>query len=246
VPQAPSIGRSIQGIPILAGAEVAYAGYLESDYQIELQSRTASLVDALRFYDATLRQQGWQLTPPAADGTAQVLHGTRNGRILTVRFEQRETGTAMQFLLVAAPTVGPDSYAPVRDLAGPEDGGAALDGDGGTAAPPAPTALPDGVPQPTGYRLVLHRGLGTGSWEVVYEVDASADQALGRLTAEMAQMGWRFGAGGARAPVAARSPDGSVVGSRAGVTVTIRASETARATGGLVATLRLVGAAGVR
>ena len=236
----PPIGRSIQGIPILAGAEVAYAGYLENDYQIELQSRTVALVDALRFYDAMLRQQGWQLTPPAPDGLAQVLRGTRDGRILTARFEPRETGTSIQFLLVTAPSPGStDSYAPVRDPAADADAGA------GAAASPAPR-LPDGVPQPTGYRLVSHRGLAADSWEVVFEVDASADQALGRLTSEMGQMGWRFGSGGARAPVAAPQPGGSVVGSRGGVTVTIRASESMRANGDLVATLRLVGAAGVR
>lgn len=242
-----SFGRSIQGIPVLAGAEVAYAGYLESDYQIELHSRTATLVDAMRFYDANLRQQGWQLAPPVPDGLAQVVRGTRDGRLLTVRYEARETGIAIQFLLVSAPSpAGPDVYAPVGDLAAPADGGTAADGDGGAVAPAPAPALPDGIPLPTGYRLASHRGLGTGSWEVVLEVDASAEQALGRLTAEMGQMGWRFGTGGARAPVATPSPDGTVVGTRAGVTVTIRASESPRATGGLVARLRLVGAANAR
>jgi hypothetical protein len=236
-------GRSIQGIPIYSGAEVVYAGYLESDYQIELASRTGTVADVLRYYDATLRLQGWQLVPPVAEGAAQVLRGTRDGRLLTARFEPREVGTAVQFLLVTAPAAqAPDSYAPIRDLAVPEDGGIAAAADAG----PACAALPDGVPQPTGYRLVSHRALGAGSWEVVLEVDASADQALGRLTAEMAQMGWRFGGGSTRAPGGTPAAEGTVVGSRGGVTVTVSVSETTRAAGGLVATLRLVGSASPR
>jgi len=236
---APTLGRSIQGIPIFAGAEVAYAGALESDYQIDLRTRTATVVDVMRYYDATLRQQGWQLAPPVPDGLAQVVRGTRDGRILTARYEPREVGVSIQFLLVSAPSPqSPDQYAPIGDLATPVDGGVSADADGGVPPSPAPT-LPDGIPLPTGYRLDSNRGLGAGSWEVVLEVDASAAQALGRLTAEMAQMGWRFGTG--RAPVAANAPDGTLVGSRAGVTVTITATESPRATGGLTARLRLVG-----
>jgi hypothetical protein len=241
-PSGPSLGRSIQGIPILAGAEVAYAGNFESDYQIELRSRAATVVDAMRYYDATLRHQGWQLVPPVPDGLAQVVRGTRDGRMVTVRYEPREVGVSIQFLLVSAPALErPDVYAPIGDLAPPVpvDGGVA-EPDGGSA-PSAGPSLPDGVPLPTGYRLSSNRGLGGGSWEVVLEVDASADQALGRLTIEMSEMGWRFGAAGARAPVATPSPDGTVVGSRAGVTVTISATEATRATGGLSARLRLVG-----
>lgn len=239
-PSGPSLGRSIQGIPVFAGAEVAYAGNFESDYQIELRSRTATVVDAMRFYDAALRQQGWQLAPPVPDGLAQVVRGTRDGRFVTVRYEPRDVGVSIQFLLVSAPAPErSDVYAPIGDLAVPADGGA-LAPDGG-AAPGPGASLPDGVPLPTGYRLTSNRGLGAGSWEVVLEVDAGADQALGRLTGEMTEMGWRFGSAAARAPVGTQSPDGTVVGTRAGVTVTISATETSRAAGGLTASLRLVG-----
>lgn len=247
----PPLGRSIQGIPIYAGAEVAYAGALETDYQIELRARAATIVDVLRYYDAILRQQGWQLTPPAPDGLAQVVRGTRAGRILTMRIEPAEAGVSIQFLLVSAPPAhAPDTYAPIGDLAPPTpspttDGGVA-DADGGVAEPSPTQALPDGIPLPTGYRLVANRGLGNGSWEVIMEVDAGADAALGRLASEMAQMGWRFGSPGTKAPTSASAPDGTLVGTRAGITVTIRATEAARPAGGLVATVRIVGSPGAR
>lgn len=243
---AQALGRSIQGIPVFAGAEVAYAGTLESDYQIELRTRAATLVDVMRYYDVTLRQQGWQLAPPVPEGLVQVVRGTRDGRLLTARYEPLDTGVSIQFLLVSAPSPqSPDQYAPVGDLAPPAADGGVADPDGGAAAPAPSTALPDGVPLPTGYRLTSNRGLGNGSWEVLMEVDASADQALGRLVVEMSQMGWRFGSPG-RAPVATPSPEGTIVGARAGITVTITATETARATGGLLARLRIVGSPGAR
>lgn len=227
--------RSVQGIPVLAGAEVVFGGYLESDYQLELSIPGVALGDAASAYAGALRAEAWEGIQVVPEGLAQTLRAKRGARSLVARFEVTDAGVRAVILLSATPAATP-SFAPVGDLEA-SDGGSA---DGGWA-PPVP-ALPDGVPLPTGYRLVSNRTLVGGGWEVVFEVDASADDARGRLVRELVQIGWHFGGRpAARAPVSADVTDAPALGERSGVRVTITATDAPGPEGTPVATVRLTG-----